>query len=313
MLRFAPCTRVSWRRVYVLHVDYLHSGRVDEYSRGPSSILQLGRQIEHRERVAALIRRGLLQDDSPRANRLVEPIASVNTYRVGDESISRESSTPILGLLAGPVGVCFVLGLAIFLAAGLLQQAMESEMQNRMLEVVLSIITPAALLTGKVAGLSAAGLLQLGVYLSVAVVAGPMLGSGAGIPGATLIWSGVVFVAGYILFAVLLAGSGALARDPQESTQVASLWLLLAAMPFFLITHIGAHPASMVARVLTWFPPTAPVALLLRIGFDGVGTLERTAATLAILLSSLAALRVSTALFKMRALSAGRLTLRQCS
>ena len=151
--------------VYVLHVDYLHSGRVDESSRGPSSILQLGRQIEHRERVAALIRRGLLQDDSPRGNRLVEPIASVNTYRVGDESISRESSTPILGLLAGPVGVCFVLGLAIFLAAGLLQQAMESEMQNRMLEVVLSIITPAALLTGKVAGLSAAGLLQLGVEL----------------------------------------------------------------------------------------------------------------------------------------------------
>ena len=120
-------------------------------------------------------------------------------------------------------------------------------MQNRMLEVVLSIITPAALLTGKVAGLSAAGLLQLGVYLSVALVAGPMLGGGAGISGATLIWSGVVFVAGYMLFAVLLAGSGALARDPQESTQVASLWLLLAAMPFFLITHIGAHPASMVA------------------------------------------------------------------
>ena len=74
-----------------------------------------------------------------------------------------------------------------------------------------------------------------------------MLRRRRGDTGCTLIWSGVVFVAGYMLFAVLLAGSGALARDPQESTQVASLWLLLAAMPFFLITHIGAHPASMVA------------------------------------------------------------------
>ena len=100
--------------VYVLHVDYLHSGRVDEYSRGPSSILQLGRQIEHRERVAALIRRGLLQDDSPRANRLVEPVASVNTYRVGDKSISRESSPRYSACWPAPSESVSSLGLRSF-------------------------------------------------------------------------------------------------------------------------------------------------------------------------------------------------------
>ena len=44
-------------------------------------------------------------------------------------------------------------------------------------------------------------------------------------------WSAVIFLAGYLLFAVLMAGTGALARDAQEVPQLTTVWMLLAACP----------------------------------------------------------------------------------
>lgn len=203
----------------------------------------------------------------------------------------------------------FIMGLSIFLASGLLQQAMSTELQNRMLEVMLSVVTPLQLLTGKIGGLSAAGLLQAVVYLAITVGVAPLVG-GVTISWSLAAWSAVIFLVGYLLFAVLMAGTGALARDPQEVPQLATLWMLLAALPFFFITHISADPGSWIARVLTWVPPTAPVALLLRMATGGVGVTERIPAIVGALVFALLSLRLSARLFGARVQSGGQLSLR---
>ena len=176
-----------------------------------------------------------------------------------------------------------------------------------MLEVILSVITPAQLLTGKVIGLSAAGLLQVSVYLLTTAVAMPLAAGTGEVSASTMLWSGAIFLAGYALFATLLAGIGAMVRDAHENTQVASACLLLAAAPFFFLTHVSSNSSSVFARVLTWFPPTAPATLLLRMGSDGVGTAERGVALATIVLSAGAVLAVSAFLFKWRMLSGERL------
>ena len=81
------------------------------------------------------------------------------------------------------LGVCFVLGLAIFLAPDSSSRRWNPKCRTGCWRSC-SPSSPPRRSTGKVAGLSAAGLLQLGVYLSVAVVAGPCCGGDAGIPGA---------------------------------------------------------------------------------------------------------------------------------
>jgi ABC-2 type transport system permease protein len=178
-----------------------------------------------------------------------------------------------------------------------------------MLEVMLAIVTPLQLLTGKVIGLAAAGLLQVVVYLAITVGVAPLVG-GVTISLSLVAWSAAVFMAGYLLFAVLMAGTGALARDAQEAPQLASLWMLGAASPFFFITHISGDPSSWLARLLTWLPPTAPVALLLRIASGATTTLERTAVVVMILLSAWISLHLAARLFTARLQAGGQLTLR---
>ena len=120
-------------------------------------------------------------------------------------------------------------------------------------------------------------------------------------------WSAVIFLAGYLLFAVLMAGTGALARDAQEVPQLTTVWMLLAACPLASITHISADPGSWVARALTWVPPlrrshcscvpsTAPAR-------------ERIAAIGAVLLCALVSLHLSARLFGARVQAGGQLSL----
>jgi ABC-2 type transport system permease protein len=296
--------------VFVLDPEYLATGNVRAYAAPPKHLLQLGRHLSQRERVSSLLRRGLIRELDERSRRVVDPLVTVDTYHVDGNVVTAESPFAVLGVLAGPFGVCFVLGLAIFLSANLLQQAMSAELQNRMLEVLLTLITPAQLLAGKVLGLSAAGLLQVSAYLLSAAVAMPALVGTRVLSLETIFWSGAIFLAGFALFATILAGTGALVRDAQEHTQIVSVCFLVAAAPFFFLTHISGAP-SLLARILTWFPPTAPVTLLLRIGSEDVGIAERCCVLVLIILSSGFVLKVSASLFKRRMLSGQAVSVRR--
>jgi ABC-2 type transport system permease protein len=297
--------------VFVLDEEYVTTGRVRAYAAPAPGFLQLGVRLSQRERAAHAIRRSLASEVPPTLRaRIVEPVLELSSYSVRGASISAEPPVAILGVLAGPFGVCFILGLAIFLVSGTLQQAMSAELQNRMLEVLLLRVTPHQMLLGKTLGLAAAGLIQVAAYLTLVLTSTPALSPGE-IPLSMLLWSGAVFMAGYILFAALLAGTGAVAGESHESTQIASLCLLAAAVPFFFITHLSAHPYSLLSRALTWFPPTGPVALLLRIGVDGVGTTERVLVLALIAGAGAVALRLAAWLFALRIRLTGRLQLRQ--
>jgi ABC-2 type transport system permease protein len=307
----AALERGEVEAVYVLEEDYLATGKMRSFAAPPRRLTELGKPIERRERASDVLRRGLARGDDLRTRRVLKPISVLDNYRVERGTVTVEAPFAALAMVAGRFGICFVLALAIFLASGLLQQAMSLELQNRMVEVILSLVTPTQLLAGKVLGLSAAGLLQLSVYLATAALAAPVVAGSTMLSIGTMLWSAAIFLAGYALFATLLAGIGTLVRDPQEHTQAASVCLLLAATPFFFLTHVDSSPPSVLARGLTWFPPTAPVALLLRMGSDSVGPAERAAVLALVVASAVAVLAGSAALLKLRLLSGDRLTLRR--
>jgi ABC-2 type transport system permease protein len=286
--------------VFVVPSDYLQMGRVRAYAHPPRGLTYLARRESHRDRAATVIRRGLIASITPeRAERLVEPLRQLERFEVGPQAIRPEPPFPLLAMFAGPFGISFVLGLSIFLSAGLLEQATSAELQNRTLEVLLSITTPVRLLTGKVIGLAAAGFLQVMVYMAATVGILPILGL-ATVPIGDIAWSATVFLAGYLLFAVLLAATGALTRDAREIPQIASLVMLVAALPFFFLAQVSADRVSWLVRLMTWFPPTAPVTLLLRQATGSIGALEGTAAVVLIVVATAALLHLAARLLAAR-------------
>lgn len=188
------------------------------------------------------------------------------------------------------------------------------EKTSRIFEVMLSIARPGDLLAGKLIGVGAVGLTQIAIWL----VAGAVLLFS---PLATAIMTGdlavrvtwteailfpVYFILGYLLYSSLFAGLAATCETEQEL----QMYMPLAAAPtwlsFALIMLIINDSNSFWSVAASFFPPTAPVIMFLRMASE-IPPLWQLAVSIALLVVSiLAVLWFSTRLYRVGILMYGK-------
>jgi ABC-2 type transport system permease protein len=171
-------------------------------------------------------------------------------------------------------GVLYV-GLLVLFAAlvgygNAVAVSVTEEKSSRVIELVLTTISPRRLLTGKVLGIGVLGMAQLIVTGAAALAAGRLAG-GSGLPsGATgtvalvILW----FLLGYAFYSVAFAAVGALvsrqedlsaASAPIMAVLVGSFWVSLLALDF------GRNPDGSFAQIAAFLPPTAPMVVPTRV------------------------------------------------
>jgi ABC-2 type transport system permease protein len=263
--------------VYVIEPDYLQTGRITVYGRESGLFSQPNerrRQTQVADAIRASLIRSALSGDA--LARAYAPATNVTVMHVDDTGKiePQRDGFGAAGPFAGSFGVFFMLTMAIFFSAGFLQQATIEDRQNRMIEILLSSLNTDQLLVGKIMGLGAAGLLQVSVYILLLIIPGMTMLALFQVSIAKLALSLVYFVIGYLLFACLMAGTGVLGRTAQESAQLSTIWTLTAASPMFFLASLAAAPNGPLARVLSFFPLTSPVTMMLRLANTDVPTLD---------------------------------------
>lgn len=164
----------------------------------------------------------------------------------------------------------FLFLISLFFASGYLLQGVAEEKENRLIEILLSSVSARQLLTGKVMGLGAAGLLQISVWLItviifvvIASIYIPLL-SGLEISAELIILSIVYFILGYILYGVLFAAIGSLGSTARESNQWTVIVVLPAILPLYLAFLFIANPDHVLYTFFSLFPLTAPIAVIMK-------------------------------------------------
>jgi ABC-2 type transport system permease protein len=188
------------------------------------------------------------------------------------------------------------------------------EKTSRIFEVMLAITRPAEMLAGKLIGVGAVGLTQIGIWL----VAGAIL---IGTPYAATMLSGeysvhisiteavlfpVYFVLGYLLYSSLFAGLAATCETEQEL----QMYMPLAAAPtwlsFSLIMLVINDSNSFWSVAASFFPPTAPVIMFLRMSSQ-IPPMWQFAVSIALLLLSIwVVLWISAKLYRVGILMYGK-------
>ena len=159
----------------------------------------------------------------------------------------------------------------VFISSGYLLRSVAEEKSSRVIEIVLSSVTPQQLLAGKILGLGALGLTQIFVWMASAFGLGGGLALLAGIvlPFFTRVevfaLALVYYILGFTVYAVLIGSIGTLGSNFQESQQISGIITLIAALPMMLMGVIFTNPNMMLVRVLSWFPLTAPTSMMLRL------------------------------------------------
>jgi len=172
-----------------------------------------------------------------------------------------------------PYIFAMLLLMSIFFSSGYLLQGLGEEKESRVMEILLSSISSRQLLAGKVIGLGASGLVQIMVWLIsaqfLARFASGMWGAVIGnlqVPADFLILGTVYFILGYLLFAVLMAGVGAISPTAREGQSLSTLFTLAGIAPLWFTAFIIENPNHIVSQILTIFPVTAPVTVMIRFG-----------------------------------------------
>jgi ABC-2 type transport system permease protein len=285
----------------VIPQDYLSSGLVVRYT--------LERELEPPNEVWQAIKNflisNLLEEQSSQqvVTRVQYPL-SLNSITL-DESgqVAAEQG----GFSAFIVSYIFsiLLVMAIFTSSGFLLQGLGEEKENRVMEILLSSVSPRQLITGKVLGLGAAGLLQILVWLISARFLAEMASSGIGgilstlqIPADFLILSLIYFILGYLLFAVAMAGAGSIGATARESQQLSMMFILPAVVPLWMTAFIIQNPDNVIAQILTIFPFTAPTTVMLRMGLTDIPIWQLTVSMILMVATILGLLVLAAKIFR---------------
>ena len=206
-----------------------------------------------------------------------------------------------------------LLALSLMFSSSYLVQGMGEEKESRLIEVLLSSVSPRQLLIGKVLGLGVAGLVQVVVWLASAPLLLNLASSTFGgflstiqIPADFLVLGIVYFILGYLLFAALSVGIGAISPNAREGQQISLIYTLLAFVPLWLLSLLFIFPNSPIWVVLTIFPVTAPVATMLRLGVSDIAAWELAASIAVLVLSIIVVLLLAIKVFRTYLLMYGK-------
>jgi ABC-2 type transport system permease protein len=159
----------------------------------------------------------------------------------------------------------FIMFMSMLTPSQMLMTSLIEEKSSRVVEVLLSAVSPFELMAGKILGLVAVGLTTAAIYVaSLAVVAGST-GLLQAPSAAMLALFLVYYLFGFAMFASLFAGVGAAFNTLKDAQAVMMPLSLLLILPMMFWMPIVQHPNDLFAVALSIFPLTAPTVMILRI------------------------------------------------
>jgi ABC-2 type transport system permease protein len=251
------------RTVLRLDADYLASGGMAEYRR-PGGLLTSRRVGPP---YSQFLRQRLLERRIEPAviARVLAPVSdSVYVQNVRGEFESEDLGRRLLGLFV-PLGFGFILAVSIFSAGSYLLQGLGEEKESRILESLLAIITPDELLVGKLLGLGSAALLLIVAWGGLGATTLATQAASFHLGPEVFLIGGLYFLVGYFFFGSIMLGIGSMVSTFQEANQFAAMISFSAMIPFFLLSVIIDEPNGAIATILSLFPWTAPVTMMMRL------------------------------------------------
>jgi ABC-2 type transport system permease protein len=187
------------------------------------------------------------------------------------------------------------------------------EKTSRVFEVMLSTIKPDEMLAGKILGVGAVGITQVGVWMAAAAALGStslatgLIGSGHALISATQIFFFVAyFIFGFLVYSSIAAALGAMTNSEQELQQLNMFLVIPLAFCFLMIFVIVRAPNSTLAQIVSLIPFCSPLLMNFRISLTTVPPWQIGLSFVLMSLTILAILWVASRIYRVGILMYGK-------
>jgi ABC-2 type transport system permease protein len=295
---------------YVLPADYLKTGRYELWMSSISVSGGSGTLV--RQVVTRAITDQMALSDPDIVRRLTQTPPDIVNHRLTDSNQLKESAGGDLSF-ALVYGFALAFTFGVFLSSGLLMASVVEEKENRVVEILLSSVRPGQLLGGKVLALGLLGLTQILAWGAAAVF---ILGRlAATLPGgaalaitpsqfAILI---AYYILGYLMFASVYAGIGALSNSMREGPQIAAFFTIPAMIPLYLTVNFASQPDGPLPVILSLFPITAPMAMIMRVAVSPVPVWQLAVSLVLLALTGIVFIWIAGRIFRLVIMLSGQM------
>lgn len=265
------------------------------------------------------------------AERLARAGVDVGVLAAATAPVSLETSRVSGGRISGESGessfilayvMSFLLYMALLLYGVQVMGSVVEEKSNRIMEVLVSSLSPFELMLGKVVGVGSVALLQLGIWTGTAkllttqrVAIAGMLGAPPGaaaempipaISGDLLAVFLTFFVLGFFLYSAAYAAVAATASTQQEAQQGALPVTMCIVVGLLLMFGLLDEPNGTLARTMSLVPLFAPFVTPVRYSLSPMPLLEVLASGAATALGVLAVSWIAGRIYRVGILMYGK-------
>ena len=257
---------------------------------------------------------------SPQTQRLAAPPDLV-VVQTQQSQATQPASAVAAGYILAYAGAILIY-VCVGLYAGIVASGVAEEKSSRMMELLVNVATPFQLLVGKIVGIGAACLTQMGCVVVVGIVSlllqsplqAALFGAKAG--GFSQYLTGVsipfymlflVYVLlAFFLYTTLFAGLSSMVRRQEEVQSMNTLPTLLMISGYLLFFFAVFSPDAPLTKVLSYVPFWTPWVMMARIARGTVAWWEIVVTIALMLVAILACVRFAARLYRFGVLMYGQ-------
>ena len=208
-----------------------------------------------------------------------KPVHAITMQRDSDGSTKITNAD-----IATAAGFLFTFLIYMFVMSygAMVMQSVMEEKTNRIVELMVSAVSPFQLMLGKIVGIALVGLTQLAVWVlmltAILTAAGQMFGTG-GTGEATMMLSALMnlpffeitllfilfFIGGYLLYASLFAAIGASINAQEDAQQFMTPMIVIMVFAMYAGLYSAENTNGPLAFWSSMFPLTPPIVMMVRI------------------------------------------------
>jgi ABC-2 type transport system permease protein len=198
---------------------------------------------------------------------LRRPRSTTSRMMPGGQETEEGEGTRVLELMI-PMAFMMLLWIATFTSGQHLMMSTIEEKSNRVMEVLLSAVSPFQLMFGKILGQGGVGLLIVLLYTSLGIAALIIFAFLQRIEATAVVYLFVFFFMAFLMIASIFAAVGSAVTDIREANTLVTPVMFIVMIPLILWMPISQAPNGGIATAFSFIPPAIPFVMILRVAAD---------------------------------------------
>jgi len=203
------------------------------------------------------------------SKELLEKLRNVPIERVeissaeGQDRVQSKTDT-VLKMMV-PFFFMYLMFLGIISSGQQMVSSVIEEKSSRVIEVLLSAVSPFELMAGKILGLAGTGLTLVSLWAGAAFLTARSQNLNIDLTSEIVVYFAIYYILGFLLVSSILAAAGSICNTIKETQSLMMPMTMIFIIPLLSWFKVVQDPNGTLARVFSFIPPLTPLVMVLRL------------------------------------------------